>query len=88
MLDSLYVTADDYLKKLADKSGGKVLRADTLVSLPGAFGKIAAELRTQYSIGYYPSNKSRDDSYRKIRVTTTRKSAVVRARPGYQSVAR
>jgi Mg-chelatase subunit ChlD len=87
MLDGLYVTADEYLKKLADKSGGKVLRADTLVSLPDAFAKIAAELRTQYSIGYYPTNKNRDETYRKIRVTTTRKNVAVRARPGYQAPA-
>ena len=87
MLDGLYLTADDYLKKLADKSGGRLLRADTLVSLPDAFAKIAGELRTQYSIGYYPTNKARDDAYRKIRVTTTRKDVAVRSRPGYKSAA-
>ncbi|HLE63414.1 MAG TPA: VWA domain-containing protein [Pyrinomonadaceae bacterium] len=84
MLDSLYMTADGYLKTLAEKSGGRVLRADTLLSLPDAFGKIAAELRTQYAIGYYPSNRARDDKYRRIRVTTPRKGAVIRSRPGYQ----
>jgi hypothetical protein len=83
MLDSLYVTADSYLKALAEKSGGRVLRVDTLLSLPDAFAKIAAELRTQYAIGYYPSNKVRDDKYRRIRVTA-RKGAVIRTRPGYQ----
>jgi hypothetical protein len=84
LLDSLYLTADSYLKALAEKSGGRVLRADTLLSLPDAFGKIAAELRTQYAIGYYPSNKARDDKYRRIRVTTPRKGVVIRTRPGYQ----
>ena len=85
MLDQLYLTADSYLAELANKSGGRVLRADTLGSLPDAFAKIASELRTQYAIGYYPVNKTRDGQYRKIKVTTTRKSVILRARPGYRA---
>lgn len=83
MLDMAYLTADGYLRALAEKSGGRLLRADTLKSLPDAFAQIAAELRTQYMLGYYPLNKERDESYRKIKVTTTRKHVVIRARPGY-----
>jgi VWFA-related protein len=83
MLDLLYVTADSYLKALADKSGGKIVRADTIGSLPVAFATIAAELRTQYTLGYYPLNKTRDDRYRRIKVMTSRKNVAVRARPGY-----
>lgn len=83
MLDMAYLTADSYLKQLADKSGGRLLRADTLASLPDAFAQIAAELRTQYMIGYYPLKKDRDERYRKIKVTTTRKNVAIRARPGY-----
>jgi VWFA-related protein len=88
MLDLAYRTADEYLKGLADKSGGKLLRADALTSLPDAFAKIAAELRTQYLLGYYPLNKDRDDQYRKIKVTTSRKDVVIRARPGYLASSR
>jgi Mg-chelatase subunit ChlD len=83
MLDLAYFTADSYLRGLAEKSGGRLLRADTLKSLPDAFAQIAAELRTQYMLGYYPINKQRDERYRKIKVTTTRKHVVIRARPGY-----
>jgi len=83
MLDQLYITADSYLSQLANKSGGRVLRADTLGSLPDAFAKIAAELRTQYALGYYSSNKLRDGQYRKIKVSSSRKDVVIRARPGY-----
>ncbi|MEP6570147.1 MAG: VWA domain-containing protein [Acidobacteriota bacterium] len=85
MLDQLYLTADSYLLQLANKSGGRLLRADTLGSLPDAFAKIAAELRTQYAIGYYPVNKTRDGQYRNIKVSTTRKNVVLRARPGYRA---
>ena len=83
MLDVAYSKADSYLNQLAEKSGGRLLRADTLASLPVAFSQIAAELRTQYLLGYYPINKERDDRYRKIKVTTARKNIVLRARPGY-----
>ncbi|HLM23672.1 MAG TPA: VWA domain-containing protein [Pyrinomonadaceae bacterium] len=83
MLDMAYFTADGYLRALAEKSGGRLLRADTLKSLPDAFAQIAAELRTQYMLGYYPLNKVRDERYRHIKVTTTRKQIVIRARPGY-----
>ena len=84
-LDMLYRTADAYLNEIAVKSGGKLHRADTLGSLPVAFGQIAAELRTQYSLGYSPLKPERDGKYRKIKVTTSRKDTVVRARPGYRA---
>jgi len=87
MLDQLYEKADSYLNELANKSGGRLVRADTLGSLPDAFAKIAAELRTQYAIGYYPANKEHDGKYRKLKVTTTRKDVVLRARPGYRAPA-
>lgn len=83
MLDQLYLKADHYLAELERKSGGRLLRADTLGSLPDAFAKIAAELRTQYALGYYPSNRAHDGKYRKIKVNTTRKNVAVRSRPGY-----
>lgn len=85
LLDHLYSTADSYLRALADKSGGRLMRADTLGSLPEAFASIAAELRTQYSIGYYPTNKARDEGYRTIKVTSTRENVAIRARPGYRA---
>ncbi len=87
MLDLAYFTADSYLRALAEKSGGRLLRADTLKSLPDAFGQIAAELRTQYMLGYYPLNKERNERYRKLKVTTTRKHVLIRARPGYLATA-
>ena len=87
MLDLAYSTADQYLQTLAEKSGGRLLRADTIESLPAAFAQIAAELRTQYMLGYYPTNKEKDDRYRKIKVTTARKNVILRSRPGYLATA-
>jgi hypothetical protein len=84
MLDNAYLMADSYLRELADRSGGQVYRADTVATLPQAFAAIAAELRTQYLLGYYPTNKDENNAYRKIQVKTTRKDIAVRARPGYR----
>jgi len=83
-MDMLYLTADSYLGQLADRSGGQLYKADTVGSLPQAFAAIAAELRTQYLLGYYPSNNNGSDAYRKIQVKTSRKDIAIRARPGYR----
>ena len=83
-LDMLYLTADSYLGQLADRSGGQVYKADTVASLPQAFAAIAAELRTQYLLGYYPANNNGNGAYRKIQVKTSRKDIAIRARPGYR----
>jgi len=85
MLDQLYLMADSYLGALAERSGGRVYRADTVVLLPAAFAAIASELRTQYLLGYYPTNRVHNGTYRKIQVKTSRKDISIRARPGYRA---
>ena len=84
-LDNFYRTADAYLGALANTTGGSLYRADYLGQLPAAFGQIAAELRTQYAVSYYPTNKTRDGKFRKIKVKTTRQNVALRARPGYRA---
>ena len=84
-MDNLYLTADSYLKEVADRSGGQVYRADNVGALPQAFAAIADELRTQYLLGYYPTNRDHDGAYRKIQVKTLRRDIAVRARPGYRA---
>ena len=64
---------------------GIQLRADTLGSLPDAFANIASELRTQYSIGYYPTNSKKDGTFRavKVQVSAGTRRIVARTRNGY-----
>lgn len=83
-LDRAYRTADEYLQQLAEMSGGVVERADRLGDLKSALGRIAEELRHQYLLGYYPSNRQKDERSRKINVRVTRPGVVVRARPAYR----
>ena len=85
MMDNLYLMADSYLKEVADRTGGQVYRADTVGLLPQAFAAIADELRTQYLLGYYPTNSTHNGAYRKIQVKTSRKDIAIRARPGYRA---
>jgi VWFA-related protein len=85
MMDNLYLMADSYLSQVADRSGGQVYRADNVGTLPQAFAAIADELRTQYLLGYYPTNRDHDGEYRKIQVKTLRQDIAIRARPGYRA---
>ena len=45
--------------------------------------QVAAELRQQYTLGYYSSNRKRDGTYRQIRVEVKNRNFKVRARQGY-----
>jgi hypothetical protein len=86
MLDKAYETADSYLKALADRSGGKLLRADTIDGVPQAFAAVIADLRTQYLIGFR-LKQGADEVYHKITVETSRKGVTIRSRPGYRAPA-
>jgi Ca-activated chloride channel homolog len=45
---------DTNMKKLAEATGGRLLRADTEDDVSSAFSRISHELRNQYAIGYKP----------------------------------
>ena len=80
----LYNLARREMADLSRVSGGKNFSADTLQEARAAFAEVANEIGTQYSLGYYPSNKTRDGQYRKITVELRGvKEANVRARDGY-----
>src|ERR1700720_1585579 len=70
-------------KKLTDETGGRMIVVRNEKNLKQAFEEISEELPSQYTIGYVPSNKSRDGSYRKIRVDMKNKDFSALARRGY-----
>lgn len=82
----LYGLARREMDELAKSSGGKNFIADDLRAARNAFAQVANEIGTQYSLGYYPSNKIRDGRFRAIRVEVkgaATNGAQVRAREGY-----
>ena len=80
----LYNLARNEMNELAHSSGGKNFSAATLQDTRAAFAQVANEIGTQYSLGYYPANKTRDGQFRKITVQLRGvKDAQVRAREGY-----
>ena len=82
---SLYELADAEMQILAKRSGGKVFPAADLSEARMAFQKVAQEIGTKYSLGYYSSNEKRDGSYRTIKIELKGVPAgvQVRAREGY-----
>jgi VWFA-related protein len=70
-------------KKLSEETGGRTLSANSEKKLMQAFDEISEELRTQYTIGYYPTNAERDGKFRKIKVDTANHDQKVLARKGY-----
>ena len=70
-------------KKLAEETGGRAIFVRGEKKLEEAFDEIAEELRTQYTLGYYPSNHSRDGKFRRVKIEANRKGLKVLARKGY-----
>lgn len=79
----LYKLSRRELRTLGERTGGRVYAVKSLSDLTGVYKQVGDELRSQYSIGYYSSNKSRDGGWRSIRVETRSPGATVRARSGY-----
>ncbi|HEY0172894.1 MAG TPA: VWA domain-containing protein [Pyrinomonadaceae bacterium] len=78
-----YSRAGEYLRRLAEQTGGRHHDAADLRYVGEAFTNIAEELRRQYSLGYYPSRQSQAAEQRQIKVRVRRPNLVVRARDSY-----
>ena len=81
----LYNLARREMNELAKATGGNNFLAASLQDARAAFAKVANEIGTQYSLGYYPDNKTRDGKFRTIRVEVQGlpEKAQVKAREGY-----
>jgi len=79
-----YIIATEYLRALAVQSGARHIRAESIENTSFAFTLIAAELRHQYTLAYYPTNETRDGRFRTISVGVNHEDLVVRSRRGYR----
>jgi len=59
------------LIQLSEDTGGKYYYASSLAQLDQAFRAISDELRTQYLLAYYPSERLTDSDFRRIDVKLT-----------------
>ena len=75
------------LIQLSEDTGGKYYYATSMLQLDDAFRQISDELRTQYLLAYYPSDRLADSDFRRIQVTVSgvadAPSFQVRHRTGY-----
>src|SRR5713101_5439177 len=75
------------MKKLTAETGGRVIEVGNKTEkLKAAFDQISQELRSQYGIGYVPTNPTKDGKFRKIEVHS-KDGSKVQSRSGYFAVA-
>ena len=72
------------MDRVAQETGGAHIDART--ADPHAyFRQIAEELRTSYELAYYPTNASKDGTFRKIMIKPRHSGVVIRSKTGYFS---
>ena len=69
--------------KLTEETGGRTIVVNSEKHLGEAFDQISEELRSQYTLGYYPTNATHDGKFRKIKVEMNNHDLKVLARKGY-----
>jgi Ca-activated chloride channel family protein len=78
------------LIQLSEDTGGKYYYATSMSQLDDAFRQISDELRTQYLLAYYPSQRTSNSQFRRIQVGVTGPAEAaayhVRHRAGYYTV--
>jgi len=80
-------SGDSEMKKLAVETGGRVIEVgNKMDKLRDAFDQIAKELRSQYNIGYTPTNNQLDGSFRKIEIRS-KNGYKIQSRNGYYAIA-
>jgi VWFA-related protein len=80
-------SGDSEMKKLAGETGGRVIEVgNKMEKLKEAFDQIANELRSQYNLGYTPTNATQDGTFRKIELRS-KQGYKVQTRSGYYAIA-
>ena len=75
------------MKKLTQETGGRVIEVgNKYEKLKEGFDQIANELRSQYNIGYTPTNAVLDGTFRKIEIRATNKDYKIQSRAGYYAI--
>ncbi len=78
--------AHDALQRISDETGAKAFFPKDIKEIDSIVAEIAYELRNQYSISYFSSNRARDGNWRRIKVALNGPDTAafkVRYRSGY-----
>jgi VWFA-related protein len=74
---------DSEMKKLTSETGGRVIEVGNKTEkLKQAFDQISQELRSQYNIGYVPTNSVKNGGFRRVQIKS-KDGYKVQARSGY-----
>jgi VWFA-related protein len=73
------------LKHMAEETGGRMFEVRGKDTLDSVFTQLQDELRTQYMLGYSPTNTKKDGTYRKIDLKA-QKDQKVQVRKGYYAI--
>ena len=73
----------DFLKEMAEPTGGRMFKAGKKIPLATIFQSIEDELRSQYALGYVPVKRPHDGAFHKLEVRVRVKGLKVSARKGY-----
>jgi Ca-activated chloride channel family protein len=71
------------LRTLAELTGGLAFFPTVIKDLDPTYEKIAAEIRSQFTLGYLSTNTRLDGSWRKVEIKVKRPGTKVRSRQGY-----
>jgi VWFA-related protein len=71
------------IRTLAEITGGLAFFPSAIKDLDATYEKIAAEIRSQFTLGYLSTNTKLDGSWRKVEIKVTRPGVKVRTRQGY-----
>ncbi|HXB75307.1 MAG TPA: VWA domain-containing protein [Candidatus Acidoferrales bacterium] len=74
------------LRKMSDETGGHVYKVDRRHTLDDVFKELQDEMRSQYAIGYTPTNEVKDGAYRHVDVRVANKDQKAQARKGYYAM--
>ncbi|MEO8648960.1 MAG: VWA domain-containing protein [Acidobacteriota bacterium] len=80
---AMFRAARERLKIVADRTGGTLNTINRLEEMGTLYAKVAADLRTLYTVEYQPSNDKKDGTWRAIRVEVADPALVPRSRQGY-----
>lgn len=77
------------LRQLAEPTGGRAFllegkhKKNGVDQIDQTALEVSAELRNQYTLGYHPTNKAKDGTFRRVEVKAKNPEYIVRTRTGY-----